>query len=81
MEQIIEQLYLQFPILKQVFFAVVFLRVINKPLFSAISKYVELTETTKDNEVFKKIVNSKVYKSISYILDWSASIKLPRGKK
>lgn len=54
------------------------LRVAIKPLMSAIKSFTEFTYwTTKDDEFYSKVIDSKIYMSIVFVLDWIASIKLP----
>lgn len=54
------------------------LRVINKPLFSFFRTFVNATDFTWDNAFLDKVEGSKIYKAVSYVLDWTASIKLPK---
>ncbi len=58
------------------------LRVLIKPIMSLFLAVTEFTHwTVKDDELYKKVVDSKIYKSIAYVLDYIASIKLPKSKK
>jgi hypothetical protein len=54
------------------------LRLIIKPLMGLIEAYVAITPTKNDDLLPAKIMESKAYKSIIYILDWFASLKLPK---
>lgn len=56
-------------------------RYLNKPIMSAIAKYVKRTPGKEDDERFAKFKSSKLYLGICFILDLSMSIKLPKGKK
>jgi hypothetical protein len=77
----IEFILTTYPFMKHVLAWYFILRMINKPLFSVFARYVQLTEEIEDNEKYNKIINSKTYKMISFILDMGASIKLPKAKK
>ncbi|OQB05738.1 MAG: hypothetical protein BWY19_00763 [bacterium ADurb.Bin212] len=57
------------------------LRVINKPLFSMLKQLVDYTAwTEKDNALLQKIIDSKAYKYVSYVLDYLGSFKVPQKK-
>lgn len=60
--------------------AMVMLRLVFKPLFAILGKYVELTVEEDDNSKLKKFMNTKTYKMLAFIVDLTASIKLPRIK-
>lgn len=67
----------KFPALTSVFLVIGVLRVINKPLFAFLRSYVQATPSTHDDSVLDGIEQSKIYSTISFILDWTASVKLP----
>jgi len=77
----IDFIFNQYPAIKHIVAVYFIIRMINKPLFAFIGKYVQLSEGVKDDEIFNKIVNSKAYKLISFALDISLSIKIPKGGK
>jgi hypothetical protein len=52
------------------------LRIVFKPLCSAVHWYVDQTASEKDNAAFEKVEASKVFKAFSFILDYAASVKL-----
>jgi hypothetical protein len=54
------------------------LRLFLKPLQALGQVFVDITPSSKDNEMFAKIVEGKVYKIIAYVFDWMGSIKLPK---
>lgn len=56
-------------------------RLILKPVMTCLHAIAESTETTKDNEFLKKLEEHKVFKAISFILDYAFSIKVPVTKK
>jgi hypothetical protein len=64
------------------FFAVVgFLRTINKPFFALLRMWAQSTSSTKDDETLNKIEASPQYKTLTFLLDWLASVKLPKKEK
>ncbi len=66
------------PMFVSVFAVMGLARSINKILMPFLSQLVDLTETKKDNELLAKMLDSKAYKAISFLLDYSLSIKLPK---
>jgi hypothetical protein len=56
------------------------LRVLFKPLLALAYAVVSITPSEKDDELVKKIENSKVLKALVFVIDWFASIKLPKKK-
>lgn len=54
------------------------LRLGLKPIFAAVEKFIYDTETKADDEVLNKVKDSKVTKFLTFVLDYLASIKLPR---
>lgn len=82
MEALLLGLIEKYPVMSQILMAIGILRIVNKPLFSILQSVADFTEfTQKDNELLKKILESKIYKYISYVLDYSASIKMPQKEK
>ena len=79
MEIMIIELVQKYPIIASILIAIGALRAVFKPLMSAVQAYVDYTVDTGDNEKLKKIIESRGYKALSYILDYSASIKLPQA--
>lgn len=57
-----------------------FLRMVNKPAFALIQKVVESTETKVDDAWWVKAQSHPAMKSFFWLLDWTASVKLPKGK-
>lgn len=54
------------------------LRVLLKPLMSVVQAYVQYTVSPDDDAMLAKFMDSPVYKGLAYVLDWFASIKLPK---
>jgi hypothetical protein len=75
--EVIVQMTASYPVLMTVLSVIGILRVINKPLFALLHAYVNVTETTKDNELLAKIEASSIYMGVAFILDWFGSVKLP----
>jgi len=55
-------------------------RFVFKPLIEIARGYVAMTPSKKDDEVVEEIIESKIFKSIRFVLDWMFSIKLPKKK-
>ncbi len=55
------------------------LRLVLKPIMSALKEVIDLTPTKWDNEQFDKLINSKAYKAVSWVLDYVGSVKLPKA--
>lgn len=71
----------QYPILQHFVAIMVIGRIIFKPLFQILGKYVELTIEEDDNKKLHKIMSSKSYKMLVFIVDLASSVKLPNLKK
>lgn len=78
MEFIIQKLISDYPFLLKVLVFMALARSIFKPLCAAVNKYVEESESLKDNELWKKVQENKVFKAFAFVLDYTASIKLPK---
>jgi hypothetical protein len=78
MEALLVELISKYPTLAMIFMVVGVLRAIFKPLMTLLHSYVEATPSTKDNEVLAKVKESKVYSAVVWLLDYTASIKLPK---
>lgn len=68
----------KFPYISGVLLVVGVLRVINKPLFVFLRTFVSATPTPKDDQILDQVETSKAYKTLSFLLDWVGSIKLPQ---
>lgn len=80
MEALLLDLITKYPAIASVFIVIGILRAVFKPLMTLLEKYVEATPNESDNELLQKILSSKVYAAIQYLLDYTASIKLPKKK-
>lgn len=54
------------------------LRVVMKPLMMFIETLVVATPTKLDDGVYKSMIESELYKAFVFVVDWLASIKLPK---
>lgn len=53
-------------------------RAIMKPLFTLLRTVADQTPSPKDNELLDQVEKSKVFKTIEFVLDYVASIKLKK---
>lgn len=70
----------EYPLLKDVILFCVAARIVFKPIFVILGKYVELTVEMEDDKKLAKIMDSKAYKMAAFLADYCASIKLPSRK-
>jgi hypothetical protein len=77
----LEVLMLEYPIVRYIVIAMICARLVFKPIFTILAKYVELTVETEDNSKLAKIMESKWYKLTAFALDLTLSIKLVQRKK
>jgi hypothetical protein len=54
------------------------LRLLLKPLMGLLEAFVTITPSKTDDLLPEKIKANKVYKSVVYLLDWLASLKLKK---
>lgn len=66
----------KYPAVAVVFFVMGALRSVMKPIFSALRAYVEYTPNPADNLVLDKVEASAVVKTIAWVLDYAASVKI-----
>jgi hypothetical protein len=70
-----------YPMLQHVIAIMVICRVVFKPIFAILGRYVELTVEQEDDKKLHKFMGTKTYKMIVFIVDMLASVKLPAVKK
>jgi hypothetical protein len=75
---LLQKLVDQAPMLTSLFVVVGVLRVVNKPLFAFLHTLVDATPTDVDNKVLNEVEQSKLYTTVTFVLDWLGSIKLPK---
>lgn len=78
MELLLLDMVQKFPVLASVLMLIGALRVTIKPLMAYLEQRAAETEDTKDDERLAKIKANKVYKVLVFLLDYTASIKLPK---
>jgi hypothetical protein len=71
----------QYPWMQHIVAVMVVSRIVFKPAFKILARYVELTVEKDDNKKLHKIMDSKAYKMAAFIIDMLASVKLPEIKK
>jgi len=81
MEEILIQFLIQaaqgYPIVMTIFIVLGVLRAVNKPLFTLWRSYVSATPQKSDDELLDTVERSKIVKALLFVLDWTASIKVP----
>lgn len=70
----------QYPILAHVLAFMAIARMLFKPVFTILAKYFELTIEEDDDNKLKKFMKTKTYKMMAFIVDYAASVKLPKLK-
>ena len=78
LSMMVGELMVKYPAFAKFAMVVGFLRLGLKPVMSCINSIVEITPSKKDDEVYKKVVDSRPYKWMMYCLDWFASIKVKK---
>jgi hypothetical protein len=81
MELFLIELVTKYPLAAGVLSSLYIAGICFKPLFGVFHKYVDATESIKDNEFLAKVEASKAYKAVAYLLDLAVRIKLPVEKK
>lgn len=76
----LQEMFQKYPILIDIFMAMGILRLIFKPTLTFLLKYVDRTVTLEDDRILKKFMNSKTYLVLEFLLDLTASIKVPKIK-
>lgn len=71
---------LQYDWIRYTMVTMVVLRMLFKPIFAILGKYVELTIEESDDKKLHKIMKSKWYKLTVFIIDMISSVKLPKLK-
>lgn len=68
----------KYPLFASVLLIMGSLRAIFKPLLAVARAYVGSTPSKSDDEALNKVEASKLYKTVAFILDYVASIKLTK---
>lgn len=67
--------------IKHIVTIMVVFRLVFKPAFMILGKYVELTIEEDDNKKLHKFMQTKTYKMLSFLADLIASVKFKQIKK
>jgi len=70
-----------YPWLQHLVAIMIISRVVFKPLFTILGKYVELTIEEDDNKKLHKFMQTKAYKMMVFLVDMLSSVKLPKIQK
>jgi len=81
MEQLVIEFVLQYPAAASALLTMSILRAVFKPLQGVVDRYVEATPDPDDDSRWAKIKESKPYQAFAWLVDYTASIKLPVPKK
>lgn len=81
MEQLVAEMVMNYPNLMSVVVVLGVFRMVFKPIVTAVQAYVDATPSKIDDEKFEEIKKSSAYKSVSWLVDYLMSIKLPQAKK
>lgn len=68
----------KYPVIATVIAIVGILRIVIKPLVSIMENVAAATETKADDVVVEKVKTSAIYKGLVWLIDYVASVKLPK---
>lgn len=68
----------KYPLVSTILFVMGALRTVIKPFMVFYEKHVAETPETTDDEKLAGIKSAKWYKALSFVLDYTASVKLPK---
>jgi len=68
----------QYGVLMQIISIMGVLRLVFKPLMTFLQAVVAATPTPADDTWLAAFMNSKAYNVVTFVIDWVASIKLPK---
>jgi hypothetical protein len=68
----------KYPVLLTILIVMASFRIFFKPLMEIFKGVVDLTPSKKDDEFYAKMLDHKAYKTVAFLIDWFASIKLPK---
>lgn len=78
MELFLSGLALEYPIIFTIISIIGMVRLVVKPLMVILHSLAEATETTRDEEILRKLEENKVWKGFLFILDYVFSLKLKK---
>jgi len=74
-------IFINYPLVRYLAASMFIFRIVFKPFFSILGKYVELTVEEEDNKKLHDFMKTKKYKMMVFIVDLLASVKLPKVKE
>lgn len=80
MELFILELVAKYPTAASILIVIGILRAVFKPLQGVVEAYVKATPSLEDDGKWQKIQQHKAFKAVAWLIDYTASIKLP-GRK
>jgi hypothetical protein len=81
MEEMLVALVVKYPLAAAVLSVIGGFRIVFKPLMDILKKFVEYTDTPKDNELLQKFMSSFIYGKLVWLVDLTSSIALPPKTK
>lgn len=75
---LIAQFAAQYPVIASIIFFIGLARLVFKPLFAIARSVTQATPSASDDKFLDEVESSKIYKAISFVLDYVGSIKLPK---
>lgn len=78
MELFIAGFVAEYPIMFTIASIMGMVRLVIKPLMTILHSLAEATETTRDEEILKKIEENKAFKGFLFVLDYVFSLKLKK---
>jgi len=80
-DQIIAQFLQDYPNFANFLIVMGVLRLVFKPLMTAIQDKIKMTEGKEDDAKLYKFMTSNWYVALAFILDLTTSIKIPKNKR
>ena len=80
MEELILWVALKYPKVGTALLIIGALRTINKPLGALIKAFIAWTPTKYDDDLLNHVERSRTYRIAVFVLNWLASIKLPKKR-
>lgn len=75
---VLEALAGQYGIVAQILVIMGLARACMKPIMVAVQEVVKITPSVNDDAFLAKVIESKTYNTICFVLDYALSIKLPK---
>lgn len=78
MDLLILDLAQKAPVILSILSIVGLLRLVMKPLMSILKAVAAETATDKDDKIIEKVESSAIWKGLCWVIDYVASVKLPK---